>query len=201
MASIGPFVFPDSGYEAAIFDCDGTLVHSMPAHFEAWQAALAGHGAPGVFTEEVFYTMGGKPTWDIVSALNERYGLSLDPHEVSATKRREYLNRLDSVELIREVADFARSLVGRMPLIVATGSNHQVVGATLRRLGVADWFAGVVTSEDVERGKPAPDIFLRAAELAGVAPEKCLALEDAPPGVLAAERAGMRVVTIPKPIA
>ena len=197
MASVGPISFPQSGYDAVIFDCDGTLVDSMPAHFEAWCEALAVCGASGVLREDVFFAMGGRPSHDIVMEINALYGLKLDPEAIALAKREAYFKRMGSITLIDEVAAFALSLRGRVPLAVASGSNRRVVEKTLQMLGVSDWFDEVVTSEDVSEGKPAPEIFLHAAKLLGVTPLKCLALEDAPPGILAAQRAGMQVVAIP----
>lgn len=200
MASIGPFSFPSTGFEAVIFDCDGTLVDSMPAHFEAWCEALALYGAHGVFKEDVFFAMGGRPTLDIVVELNDEYDLKLDPTKVAMAKREAFLKRLDMVTLIEEVAVFAESLRGRMPMAIATGGSRMVIEKTLRIVGVSDWFDEVVTADDVVDGKPAPDIFLKAAKLLGVVPAKCLALEDAPAGILAAQRAGMQVIAIPCPL-
>ena len=91
--------FPEPGFEALIFDLDGTLVDSMPAHFEAWCEALAGFGAAGIFEEDVFYAMGGRPTKDIVGVLNGENGLRLDPDAVSLTKREAFLRNLSKVEL------------------------------------------------------------------------------------------------------
>ena len=76
-----------------------------------------------------------------------------------------------------------------------------VIEKTLKIVGISDWFDEVVTADDVSEGKPAPDIFLRAAKLLGVNPVMCLALEDAPSGILAAQRAGMEVIAIPSPLA
>jgi HAD superfamily hydrolase (TIGR01509 family) len=201
MASIGPFSFPPGGFEAVVFDCDGTLVDSMPAHFEAWCEALALYGAGGVFKEDVFLAMGGRPTRDIVVELNDEYDLRLDPEAVAFAKREAFLRRLDSVTLIDEVAAFAESLRGKMPMAIASGGSRMVVEKTLRIVGVSDWFDEVITADDVAEGKPAPDIFIKAARLLGVAPAKCLALEDAPAGILAAQRAGMQVIAIPSPLA
>lgn len=200
MSSVGAIDFPKDGFEAVIFDCDGTLVDSMPAHFDAWCEALASYGAGGIFKEDVFFAMGGRPTKDIVVDLNSEYGLKLDPSTIALAKREAFLGKLHKVEFIEEVADFARSLRGRVPLAVASGGSRYVVEKTLRLLDCSDWFDEVVTADDVVNGKPSPDIFLHAAKLLGVAPERCLVIEDAPPGVLAAQAAGMKVITIPMPL-
>ncbi len=200
MATIGPFLFPSSGFEGVIFDCDGTLVDSMPAHFDAWCEALALYGAGGIFKEDVFFAMGGRPTMDIVVELNDEYNLKLDPIKVAMAKREAFLKRLDTVTLIEEVAAFAESLRGKVPMAIATGGSRMVIEKTLKIVGVSDWFDEVVTADDVTDGKPAPEIFLKAAHLLGVNPAKCLALEDAPAGILAAQRAGMQVIAIPCPL-
>jgi HAD superfamily hydrolase (TIGR01509 family) len=200
MASIGPFSFPKSGFDAVIFDCDGTLVDSMPAHFDAWCEALALYGAGGIFKEDVFMAMGGRPTRDIVVELNDEYNLRLDPEAVALAKREALLKRLKTITLIDEVADFAASLRGKVPMAIASGGTRLVVEKTLHIVGISDWFDEVVTVDDVPIGKPEPDVFLYAARLMGVLPAKCLALDDAPSGILAAERAGMQVIAIPSPL-
>jgi HAD superfamily hydrolase (TIGR01509 family) len=200
MATIGEIDLSAEGFDAVIFDCDGTLIHSMPAHFEAWCEALALHGAGGIFKEDVFYAMGGRPTKDIVVEINDEYGLKLDPETVAFAKREAFLKKLGSLELIDEVAEFAESLRGKVPMAIATGGTRLVIEKTLQAVGVSDLFEEVVTADDVKIGKPAPDIFLKAAQLLGVKPEKCLVLEDAPAGVMAAQLAGMSVIAIPAPL-
>ena len=201
MSSIGVIEFPKNGFEAVIFDCDGTLVDSMSAHFDAWCEALAVFGAGGIFKEDVFFAMGGRPTRDIVADLNQEYDLKLDADAVAYAKREAYLKKLSGLEFIEEVAEFASSLRGKLPLAVASGGSRDVIEKTLKNFECSVWWDEVVTADDLRNGKPAPDIFLKAAELLGVAPEKCLVIEDAPPGLEAARAAGMQVVAIPLPLA
>ncbi len=200
MATIGEITLSAEGFDAVIFDCDGTLVNSMPYHFEAWCEALALYGAGNIFKEDVFYAMGGRPTKDIVVELNDEYGLKLDPESVAFAKREAFLTKLDRIEVIDEVAAFAQSLRGKLPMAIATGGSRLVIEKTLQAVNVSDVFDEVVTADDVTVGKPAPEIFLKAAELLGVAPERCLVLEDAPAGVMAAQLAGMTVISIPAPL-
>jgi HAD superfamily hydrolase (TIGR01509 family) len=200
MATIGEINLTAEGFDAVIFDCDGTLVHSMPLHFEAWCEALSMHGAANIFKEDVFYAMGGRPTKDIVVEINDEYGLKLDPVQVAFSKREAFLRKLGQLELIDEVAAFAESLRGKLPMAIATGGTRLVIEKTLQAVGVSDLFEEVITADDVANGKPAPDIFLKAAQMLGVKPERCLVLEDAPAGVMAGQLAGMTVISIPAPL-
>jgi len=190
-------LFPEPGFGALIFDLDGTLVDSMPAHFRCWCLALADQGAENAFSEDAFYAMGGRPTRDIVEILNKEKGLHLDPEAVSFSKKNHYLKCLDQVKLVAEVADFAKAHWGKVPLAVASGGGRIVVEKTLETLGISALFDAVVTANDVVNGKPAPDIFLETARRLGVVPEKCVVFEDAVPGVDGARAAGMEVVLVP----
>ncbi len=200
MTQFSSLDIPDDGYDAVIFDLDGTLVDSMPAHFAAWCEALAKHDAPRVFPEDVFYAMGGRPTKDIVKELNGECGLKLDPEEVAVDKRKAFLRHLDDVVIIDDVVAFAESLRGKMPMAIATGGTRIVAEKTLQAVGLSDLFDEVVTANDVVCGKPAPDIYLEAASRLEIAPERCLVFEDAPAGMMAAQSAGMTVVCVPAPL-
>ena len=192
--------FPKGEFKALIFDLDGTLVDSMPAHFQAWCAALEDHGAPGIFGEDVFYAMGGRPTKDIVKELNGELNRSLDPDAVSASKRMAFLAILDQIDIIEPVVNFAKEHHGKVPLAVATGGTRKIATLTLEKAGILDLFDTIVTADDVECGKPDPEVFLKAAERIGVDPKDCVAFEDAAPGIMAAQTAGMKVVSVPTPI-
>lgn len=189
---------PKSDYKALIFDLDGTLVDSMPAHFKAWCAALADQGQAGVFPEDVFYAMGGRPTRDIVEIINGEQGLRLNADRVASAKKLHYLKHfLSEVELLPSVAAVVKENRGKVPMAIATGSSREVAEKTLQILGISDWFDEVVSGNEVAKGKPAPDVFLEAASRLGVKPEDCVVFEDARSGIIAAREAGMEVVVVP----
>ncbi len=181
----------------AIFDCDGTLVDTMPLHFVAWRKTLDALGHPTIFPETQFYEWGGTPAKEIMERLNVIHGLTLPPHETATEKEEIYRTLITDVKPLTFVIDEAIRLhAAGVPLAVASGGRRDVVIESLETVGIRDLFGPVVGSEDVANGKPAPDVFLRAAELLGVAPERCVVFEDAPAGLLAAHRAGMKAVDI-----
>ena len=130
--------------------------------------------------------------------LNGEHGLHLDPVAVAYSKRQWFMEHLDELELIEEVVAFARKWYGKVPLAVATGGTRLVAEKTIFEVGLSDLFDEVVTSDDITAGKPAPDVYLEAARRLGMDPEKCLAVEDAPAGIMAAQSAGMKVVVVPE---
>jgi len=188
---------PPGDFAAYIFDCDGTLADTMPTHYKAWQAALGQHAAK--FPEAMFYELGGVPTRHIVELLNERHGLTLQVDETVAHKEAVFLELSPEIAAIEPVVAIARRLHGQKPMAVASGGHRRIVTNTLRALGILDLFAAVVTAEDYERGKPAPDPFLEAARRLGIAPELCLVFEDTATGIAAATAAGMQSVLVAAP--
>jgi HAD superfamily hydrolase (TIGR01509 family) len=188
---------PAREFGGYIFDCDGTLADNMPLHYRAWSLAMADFG--GQYPEELFYEWGGRPTANIVAALNDRFGLSMDVESVVHRKEEYYFQLIPEVAPMEEVVGFAQSLRGKSPLAVASGGHRALVVATLRALGIEDWFDAVVCAEDYDRGKPHPDPFLLAAKLLGVPPEDCVVFEDSPTGIEAAKSAGMEWVFVTSP--
>lgn len=191
------FRFPDKDYAGIIFDCDGTLVDSMPVHFRAWQDILKSAGYPIPFPESDFYDLGGTPTRRLVEILNQRAGTGYDPDVLGGMKEKHYLELLSEVPPIEPVVAHARRLAGIRPIAVASGGERYVVERALAAAGIRDLFPIVVTAEMVDHGKPAPDMFLLAARLLGVDPAGCLVLEDAELGRQAAVAAGMDCLLIP----
>jgi HAD superfamily hydrolase (TIGR01549 family) len=166
----------------------------MPAHFRAWVATLRTHGAD--LSEELFYASAGKPTRDIVADLNARFSYGLDIETIYHEKEEMYLIAMESITEIAAVVDIARANYGKVPLAVASGGTHMIVDRTLTLLGIADLFDVVIGADDVTHGKPAPEMFLLAAERMGIAPETCIVYEDGEPGMVGARAAGMRVVDV-----
>ena len=187
----------DDSIEGLIFDCDGTLTDSMPAHYLAWRETFGRHGIQ--FTEQRFYSMGGMPTDKIVAVLGTEYGIDLDPVRVSQEKEEAFLEQLAHVRPVEKVVAIAKREKGKRKIAVASGGFRWVILEQLAHIGLADWFDAIVTKEDTERHKPHPDVFLEAARRMNVAPEKCVVFEDADLGFEAARRAGMQVVDVRLP--
>lgn len=180
-----------------IFDCDGTLADTMPLHYQAWSAAMKHHGAE--FPEALFWEMAGIPTVRIIELLNEKHGWTVPVFEAAELKEKLYVDLIDQVRVIEPVAEVVRQYAGRMPMAVATGGTRAIVTKTLTAVDLLKHFQAIVTADDVQHGKPAPDIFLESARRLGVVPEHCLVFEDADLGVQAAAAAGMRVIDIRLP--
>lgn len=177
-----------------VFDCDGTLADTMPLHWRAWQTISQRHKLH--FPEDRFYALGGVPSRDILQMLGREQGLTLDHLAVSKEKEELYLNTLEHVGPIECVVAIARENHGKVPMAVASGGTKPIIEMVLNHLKIRHLFDAIVTSEDVERQKPAPDIFLEAARRIGVQPQFCRAYEDTDLGMKAIRSAGMDAVDV-----
>jgi HAD superfamily hydrolase (TIGR01509 family) len=132
--------------------------------------------------------------------MHDELGLPEPPEELNrlVVERMEERYR-ERLPLIEGAVDAVRRIGERWPLGLASSSNRPLIDLALEQMGVADLFKVTVSSEEVDRGKPAPDVYLAAARLLGVGPEKLAAIEDSANGIRAAKAAGMRVVAIPNP--
>lgn len=177
-----------------VFDCDGTIADTMPLHYQAWVKAMGelGHDFP----EIVFYELAGAPTPRIVEILNDRHGYNL-PVQATADRKESYFQALiPDVTPILPVVELARRYAGKLPMAVATGGTRAICTKTLDYLKLLPLFQTLVTSDDVQLGKPAPDIYLEAARRLNVPPQDCCAFEDAELGLQSARAAGMMVIDI-----
>lgn len=184
-----------SPYTAAIFDFDGTLVDTMPLHFEAYRRVLAEVDIE-LTPVEFFSNIGGNARETIPKLLAGRPCL-VPPAELHARKK-QLVNRLfaEAEIPVLETARLLDVFYGRLPMALASSGSRPGIEIILRRFGWDRYFGAVVTGEDASRGKPAPDLFLLAAEKLHVEPTSCIVFEDTDAGVEAARNAGMQVFDV-----
>jgi len=183
--------------QAVIFDMDGLMIDSEPLHKEAWQVTLRHFGYE--LDEALFAQLVGLQISEDAVLLREHFRLPVRAEALARQRNDLFLARLPGrvkprpglCELIAQVR------VRGLRTAVATLGERRYVDAVMRELNLDGVFDAVAVAEDVARGKPAPDVYLLAARRLGLPPAQCLALEDAPNGVLAAKAAGMRCVAVP----
>jgi beta-phosphoglucomutase family hydrolase len=185
---------PMNSIRGIIFDCDGTLADTMPLHYEAWLTILNRYGL--AMDEDRFYALGGWPTKKVAELLISESGRAIDGARLSHEKESLFEDLLHLVRPIAPVLEVVREYQGRLPMAVATGAVLEICEQILAQIGIGGVFDTIVSSEDVERHKPAPDIFLEAARRLGVAPGDCRVYEDTNPGIEAARRAGMEYIDV-----
>jgi HAD superfamily hydrolase (TIGR01509 family) len=184
--------------EAVVFDLDGLLLDSEQVWDEVRERLTKERG--GRWSDRAQADMMGMSSTEWTRYMHEELGVPDSPDEVNrlvvermAERYRERLPLVDgAVEAVRRIGE-------RWPLGLASSSNRELIDLALELMGVAELFRVTVSSEEVERGKPAPDVYLEAARRLGVAPERAAAVEDSGAGVRAATAAGMRVLAIPNP--
>jgi HAD superfamily hydrolase (TIGR01509 family) len=188
---------PAGSFKAYLFDCDGTIVDSMPLHYVAWNQALGEWNC--AFPEKTFYAWGGWPVTRIIAQLNEDQGLAMPVETVAKRKEDLYYEILSQLKAVPEVVEHIDDQYGKIPFAVVSGSTRESVTASLRTLGLLDKFDTLVCAGDYQRSKPDPEAFLMAAAQLGVAPADCLVFEDTEMGIAAATAAGMASVKVPQP--
>jgi HAD superfamily hydrolase (TIGR01509 family) len=182
-------------YQAFLYDCDGTLADNMPAHTKSYVEAAKEHDVE--FDPAIIDELAGWPIANVVEEINSRYKSNLVPVDFKARKAAIFEQRyLEHIQPIDYVVEHLRTHAGKVRIAVVSGGDKPAIARTLEILGIGDLVEVLVCSGDTIKGKPFPDPFLRAAELLGVDPAKCLVFEDGLPGVKAAEAAGMHWVRI-----
>jgi HAD superfamily hydrolase (TIGR01509 family) len=182
--------------EAVIFDLDGVVIQTEEIWDEVREAYATEQGAR--YDAEAQRAMMGMSSLEWSAYMNEELGMPVEPVEISAeVVRRMEARYRERLPLIEGAVEAVERLAARWPLGLASSSNRPLIDAVLELSGLAACFAATVSSEEVERGKPAPDVYLECARRLGVAPTGCAAIEDSHAGIRSAKSAGMRVVAIP----
>jgi len=182
--------------EAVVFDLDGVLLQSE----EVWDAVRERYVRErgGRYDDEVQRAMMGMSAPEWSQFLHEEAGVPDEPAEINREVVRRMLEAYrNELPLLPGAVGAVRRTAEAFPLALASSSNREVFEAVLDLAGLADCFTATVSSEEVARGKPAPDVYLEAARRLGVPPERCAAVEDSHAGIRSAKSAGMHVVAIP----
>jgi HAD superfamily hydrolase (TIGR01509 family) len=182
--------------EAVIFDLDGVLVDSEHVWDEVREELARERG--GRWHDRAQADMMGMSSVEWSRYMHDVIGLTEPPEEIDAeVVRRMRARYAEELPLLDGGVEAVRRLAGAYRLGLASSSNRAIIDAVLEAAGIAGLFEVTVSSEEVEHGKPAPDVYLEAARLLGVPPGRCVAIEDSANGIRAAAAAGMRVIAIP----
>jgi HAD superfamily hydrolase (TIGR01509 family) len=182
--------------EAVVFDMDGVIVDSEQVWDDVREQYTLEVG--GTYTESATRDMMGMSSLEWSRYLRDALGVPGTPEEINAEVVRRMLERYGvAPPLIPGAVDAVRRCAERWPLAIASSSNPELIDVVLEVAGVRALFRVVVSSQVVPRGKPAPDVYLEAAQRLGVAPERCAAVEDSHNGIRSAKAAGMRVIVVP----
>lgn len=181
-----------------MFDLDGVLVDSEPVWEQVRRAVVAEHG--GRWTPEAQRRLMGMSTLEWAEYLSADLGVGRPPREVAAlVVERMHERYRERMPLMPGAVEAVRALASRWALGVASSSPPALLDAVLVGAGLRPLFDVVVSTEQVARGKPAPDVYLVAAGRLGVEPASCVAVEDSTNGLRSARSAGMQVVAVPHP--
>jgi HAD superfamily hydrolase (TIGR01509 family) len=182
--------------EAIVFDLDGVIVDSEQVWDDVREQLAKERG--GRWHEGAQAAMMGMSSPEWSAYMHDEIGLPESPQEINDEVVRRLLARYrESLPLIDGAVDAVRRLAPEFPLAVASSSNRPIIDAVLATAGIAGLFRVTVSSEEVPRGKPEPDVYVEAARRLGVAPERCAAVEDSANGLRSAHAAGMRVLALP----
>ena len=184
--------------EAVVFDLDGVIVDSEQVWDDVREKYTRERG--GTYTERATRDMMGMSSLEWSRYMAEELGVPGTPEEINAAVVRRMLERYGSAPpLIPGAVEAVRRVAARWPLAIASSSNPELIEVVVRVSGLADVFEVAVSSQEVPRGKPAPDVYLEAARRLGVEAARCAAVEDSHNGIRSARAAGMRVVAVPNP--
>jgi HAD superfamily hydrolase (TIGR01549 family) len=184
--------------DAVVFDLDGVIVDSEQVWDEVRRAYVLESG--GRYPERATRDMMGMSSPEWSRYLSEELGVPGTPAEINAAIVARMLERYgQDPPLIEGAVDAVRRIAACWPVAVASSSNRELIDVVLRAAELDSLFQAAVSSEEVARGKPSPDVYVEAARRLGVEPARCAAVEDSHNGIRSAKAAGMRVLAVPNP--
>jgi HAD superfamily hydrolase (TIGR01509 family) len=184
--------------EAVVFDLDGVLVDSEPVWERVRRAIVAEYG--GHWLPDAQRRLMGMSTGEWAAYLSKDLGMGLPPDDIAALViERMATSYAEHLPLMPGAVDAVRAIAERWPLGLASSSPPVLINTVLMTAEIRPLFGAVLSSEAVEHGKPAPDVYLAVADLLGIAPESCAAIEDSSNGLRSAAAAGMHVIAVPHP--
>ena len=187
--------------QAIVFDFDGTILDTETPEFQTWQDIYRSHGAELPLDLWLQCVGGGTGAFSPYDYLEGLLGRKIDRQRVRTERRKQFLDRVQDQLIMPGVLELIAAAERRgVRLAVASSSDRKWVESHLQRLGLRGRFAAVVTADDVERVKPDPALYRLAAQKLDVSPQRAVAIEDSYNGMLGAQRAGLRCVSVPNRI-
>jgi len=184
---------------AALFDMDGVLIDSVKYHWIAMNEVLADYDIHIADADLRKYI--GQPLYSQVKQLGEEYNKKLDYDEFltrTTARKQELLANIEPKEGVVALLELLKA--DSIPMAVATSNTRAETERRLEVAGIRDYFAALITEDDVAEHKPDPTVYLTAAKAVNMPPENCVVFEDAPAGIEAAKRAGMKCVAVQTPV-
>jgi HAD superfamily hydrolase (TIGR01509 family) len=182
--------------DTVVFDLDGVILDSEELWDEMRESLASERG--GRWSDRAQADMMGMSSSEWSTYMHDVVGLAEAPEDINREVVRRMLARYrDGLPLIPGAVEAVRRLGAHWPLAVASSSNREIIDGALAAAGLEQCFRATVSSEEVARGKPAPDVYLEAARRLAVDPTRCAAIEDSSNGIRSADAAGMRVIAIP----
>ena len=193
LPALVPALVPPDDVRALLFDCDGTLLDTLPVYRRAWAAPFAEHGFE--ITDAWFDAHAGLAIGPFIASALPHIEPGQHP-EIERAGLNAFLDELDTVTAFEHVVDVARAYTGRLPVGVVSAGRRDAVERSLEVSRIRDLFDFVITLDDVRRPKPAADGYLLAVDRLGISAEHVLAYEDSESGLSAARAAGVRAIDV-----
>jgi len=180
---------------AILFDFDGVVIRSMEDHYEGWRKALEEYGID--MAPEELYVMEGSGVEELANQFTRKFNIPYDEAPNIIRKKRFYYDQIKKIEFYPNLINVMQWIEEKeIKTALVTGGERYRVMETLENYGLIDQFKVIVTADDVQYTKPAPEPYLKAAEILDVEPEQCVVVENAPLGIRSAKNAGMRCIAV-----